>query len=202
MILLIDNYDSFVYNLSRYIGRLGRERKVVRNNEITLDDISAMAPDAIILSPGPRTPKEAGICNQLIQAFYKRTPILGICLGHQCIGESFGGRTVRAPEPVHGRTSMIQHDAGDLFIGLPNPMEGTRYHSLIIELAANSPLDITARTEDDDIIMGLRHRDYPLYGLQFHPESILTPYGLDIIRNFMMVADRWNERAHKSGLTA
>lgn len=194
MILLIDNYDSFVYNLARYVGQLGRPRKVVRNDAITINEIAEMAPDAIILSPGPCTPKEAGICNELVRSFAGRIPLLGICLGHQCIGEEFGGRTVRAPEPCHGKSSLIQHNADELFMGLPNPLEGARYHSLLVELAANSPLEITARTEEDDIIMGVKHREFPLYGLQFHPESVLTPYGLDIVRNFMAVADMWNEK--------
>lgn len=194
MILLIDNYDSFVYNLARYAGKLGRERQVVRNDQITLDEIAVMAPDAIILSPGPCTPKEAGICNALIRNFAGHFPILGICLGHQCIGEEFGGRVIPGPKPCHGKSSLIEHNANELFMGLPNPLEGARYHSLIVELAANSPLEITARTEDDDIIMGFKHRELPLYGLQFHPESVMTPYGLDIMRNFMIVADRWNEK--------
>ncbi len=194
MILLIDNYDSFVYNLARYMGKLGRPHRVVRNDAISLDEIAAQMPDAIVLSPGPCTPREAGICNEIIRHFHQRIPILGICLGHQCIGEQFGGRVIRAPQPCHGRSSLIEHNADELFIGLPNPLEGGRYHSLIIELAANTPLEITARTEDDDIIMGVKHTQYPLYGLQFHPESVLTPYGLDIMRNFMMVADRWNDR--------
>jgi len=196
MILLIDNYDSFVYNLARYVGKLGRQRMVARNDAITLDEIAAMAPEAIILSPGPCTPAEAGICNALVRHFAGRIPILGICLGHQSIAEEFGGRVIRAPQPCHGKTSLIEHNAQDLFMGLPNPMEGARYHSLITELAANSPLQITARTEEDDIIMGFKHSELPLYGLQFHPESVLTPYGLDIMRNFMMMADQWNENRH------
>ncbi len=194
MILLIDNYDSFVYNLARYIGKLGREREVVRNDAITIDEIAAMAPDAIILSPGPCTPAEAGICNEIVREFSGRFPILGICLGHQCIVEQFGGRVIRAPEPWHGKTSMIEHNAEDLFMGLPNPLEGARYHSLITELAANSPLQITACTEGDDIIMGVKHNELPVHGLQFHPESVLTPHGIDIIRNFMMIMDRWNRK--------
>lgn len=193
MILLIDNYDSFVYNLARYIGKLGREKEVVRNDEITLDEIALNPPEAIILSPGPKEPKDAGICNALIQNFYNRIPILGICLGHQCIGEMFGGRTIRAPQPVHGKQSTIQHNADNLFMGLPNPMKAGRYHSLITELAANSELEIIARTVEDDIIMGIKHRTAPLYGLQFHPESILTPYGLDIMRNFLLMASEWND---------
>lgn len=194
MILLIDNYDSFVFNLARYVGKLGRQRHVVRNDAITLNEIAAMAPEAIILSPGPCTPREAGICNQVIKHFAGRTPILGICLGHQCIGEMFGGRTVPAPKPVHGKTSFIKHNSEDLFMGLPNPLEGARYHSLMTELAANSPLQVTAVTEDDQLVMGMRHNKYPVYGLQFHPESVLTPYGVDIIRNFMAIADQWNEQ--------
>lgn len=194
MILLIDNYDSFVYNLARYAGKLGRQRHVVRNDAITLNEIAAMAPESIILSPGPRTPKEAGICNDIIRHFTGRIPILGICLGHQCIGEMFGGRTIRTDNPCHGKTSLIEHDAGGLFMGLPNPLEGGRYHSLAVELAANAPLRVTAWTEDDGMIMGLQHNDHPVYGLQFHPESVLTPYGLDILRNFMAVCDRWNEQ--------
>lgn len=194
MILFIDNYDSFVYNLARYAGKLGRERQVIRNDAIALDDIAAAPPEAIIISPGPCTPKEAGICNALIKNFAGRIPILGICLGHQCIAETFGGRVIRAPEPCHGKASMIEHNADELFMGLPNPLEGARYHSLIVELTAHSPLEITACTEEDDIIMGIKHRDYPVYGLQFHPESVMTPYGIDIIRNFMMIADQWNEK--------
>ncbi|MCB9990930.1 MAG: aminodeoxychorismate/anthranilate synthase component II [Rhodospirillales bacterium] len=198
MILLIDNYDSFVYNLARYVGKLGRARQVVRNDAITLDAIAAMAPEAIILSPGPCTPHESGICNNVIEHFSGRFPILGICLGHQCIAEQFGGRTVPSPYPCHGKTSMIQHNADELFMGLPNPLEGARYHSLITEISAGSPLEITAHTEDDDIIMGLKHKDMPVYGLQFHPESVMTPYGLDIIRNFMAVADQWNEKRRRA----
>ena len=194
MILLIDNYDSFVYNLARYIGQLGHERRVVRNDAISLDDIAAMSPEAIILSPGPCTPQEAGICNDVIRHFYDRIPMLGICLGHQCMGEIFGGRTIRAPAPMHGRTSSVVHNADGLFSGLPNPFDAARYHSLIVELAANSDLEITATTEEDDIIMGLRHKTAPLYGVQFHPESILTPYGLDIMRNFLLLAADWNEQ--------
>lgn len=194
MILLIDNYDSFVHNLARYVGFSGRDREVVRNDEITLDDIAASPPEAIILSPGPRTPKDTGICNSLIRTFYNRIPILGICLGHQCIAEAFGGRTIVAPQPMHGKTSLIEHNAKDIFMGLPNPLEGARYHSLIVELPANTDLEITARTEEDDIIMGIRHCSAPVYGLQFHPESIMTSYGSDLIRNFMAIADQWNEK--------
>lgn len=188
MILLIDNYDSFVYNLARYVGMLGFEREVVRNDAITINDIAGDPPQAIIISPGPCTPAEAGISTSIIRHFTGRIPILGICLGHQCIAEAFGGRTVRAHEPCHGKTSLIAHTADDLFMGLPNPLRAARYHSLIVELNADSPLEITAHTADDDIIMGIRHRMHPVYGLQFHPESVLTEYGLDLIRNFTMIA--------------
>jgi len=195
MLLVIDNYDSFVFNLARYIGKLGRQRHVVRNDAITLGQIERMAPEAIILSPGPCTPKEAGICNDLIREFAGRIPILGICLGHQCIGEVFGGRTVTSPQPCHGKTSLIEHNGEDLFMGLPNPMEGARYHSLIVELEESSSLQVTAKTKNDKIIMGMRHKSLPVYGLQFHPESVLTPYGIDLIRNFMAIADMWNEQS-------
>ncbi|PJB69109.1 MAG: aminodeoxychorismate/anthranilate synthase component II [Alphaproteobacteria bacterium CG_4_9_14_3_um_filter_47_13] len=194
MILLIDNYDSFVYNLARYVGKLGRARDVVRNDEITLEEIGILQPEAIILSPGPCTPKEAGICNGIIRTFAGQIPILGICLGHQCIASQFGGRVVQAEKPCHGKSSLIEHNARDMFMGLPNPMEGGRYHSLIVELAANTPLRITARTEKEGIIMGIKHCDYPLYGLQFHPESVMTTYGIDILRNFTMIMDQWNEK--------
>lgn len=191
MILLIDNYDSFVHNLGRYVGRLGRERIVVRNDAITLDGIAAMKPEAIILSPGPCTPKEAGICLPLIEKFYDRIPILGICLGHQCIGEAFGGRTVRAARPVHGKASTIENDGGGIFSGLPPRFDGGRYHSLAVDLPAGTQLKITAQTEDG-VIMALQHKRYPVCGLQFHPESVLTEHGPEILRNFMNAADAWN----------
>lgn len=197
MILLIDNYDSFVYNLARYVGLVGRQREVVRNDAITLDEIAANPPEAIIISPGPCTPTEAGISNDVIRHFHKRIPILGVCLGHQCIGEVFGGRVIRAPMPCHGKTSAIEHTADDLFIGLPNPLTGARYHSLIVNVPADCPLEITARTEDDDTIMGIKHKTYPVYGLQFHPESVLTDYGLDIVRNFMSITDKWHSTSSR-----
>jgi anthranilate synthase component 2/para-aminobenzoate synthetase component 2 len=192
MILLIDNYDSFVYNLARYVGKLGRSRQVVRNDAITLDQISALKPAAIILSPGPCTPTQSGICNELIRRFAQNIPILGVCLGHQCIGEQFGGRVVRAPQPRHGKASMIEHNRDGIFSGLPSPLETGRYHSLTVELAADSPLEVTARSLDDDLIMAVKHRTHPLYGVQFHPESVLTPHGLGMIRNFIAAADHWN----------
>lgn len=191
MILLIDNYDSFVHNLGRYVGRLGRERRVIRNDAVTLDEIAALAPEAIILSPGPCTPQEAGICLPLIEKFHDRIPILGICLGHQCIGEAFGGRTIRAPQPVHGKTSIIQHDGGGIFSGMPSMFRATRYHSLVVDLPEGTPLKIAART-DDGTIMAVQHERYPVYGLQFHPESVLTEHGLAILGNFVHAADAWN----------
>lgn len=203
MILLIDNYDSFVYNLARYVGRLGRKRHVVRNDQITIDDIADMNPDAIILSPGPCTPKESGICLDAIKRFHRDIPILGICLGHQCIGEVFGGRTIRAPAPVHGKKSIITHDHSDLFMGLPSPMAVARYHSLITDLPANTDLKVTAYLQDDPVIMAVQHSSFPVCGLQFHPESILTEYGLDMIRNFLTLADEWNEtQRHKQSSSA
>jgi anthranilate synthase component 2 len=196
MILLIDNYDSFVYNLARYVGWLGKQRCVVRNDEITLDEIALDPPEAIILSPGPCAPQGAGICIDLIKNFGQRIPILGVCLGHQCIGEAYGGVTIRAPEPVHGRTSLISHNAEGLFMGLPNPLKGARYHSLVTHIPADTKLEVTAETEDDRLLMALRHKEYPVYGVQFHPESILTDNGVDMMRNFLMLADAWNIR-HK-----
>ena len=198
MILLIDNYDSFVHNLARYMGRLGRARRVERNDQITVAEIATMRPSAIVLSPGPCTPREAGISVDIIRQFHKTIPILGVCLGHQCIGEAFGGRTVRAAKPCHGKTSIIEHIDDDLFLGIPNPLEGTRYHSLVVELPANSPLTVTARVQGEDTIMAMRHTSYPVYGLQFHPESVLTEYGLDILRNFLASADHWNERYRRA----
>jgi len=194
MILLIDNYDSFVYNLARYVGRLGRARKVVRNDDITMNDIKTMNPEAIIISPGPCTPKEAGVTLEVIKKFHETTPILGVCLGHQAIGEVFGGRTIRAPKPMHGKTSFVQHDCQGLFMSIPNPLEAARYHSLIVDLPANTPLTIRATAEDDGTIMAMRHSQYPTFGLQFHPESVMTEYGLDLMRNFLVIADEWNEK--------
>ncbi|PZQ47855.1 MAG: aminodeoxychorismate/anthranilate synthase component II [Micavibrio aeruginosavorus] len=198
MILLIDNYDSFVHNLARHVGMLGRERRVVRNNEISINDISQDPPDAIILSPGPCTPSEAGICNEVIRKFGNRIPILGVCLGHQCIGEVYGGQVIRAPEPVHGRASLIEHNGDGIFMGLPNPLMAGRYHSLVVHVPANAPLAVTAQTEDDRIIMAFQHKTHPVYGIQFHPESCLTDHGIDILRNFMSIADEWNMRLRKA----
>ncbi len=185
MILLLDNYDSFTYNLYQYLAELGAQVIVRRNDEVTVAQVEALAPSHIVISPGPCAPREAGVSNALIRAFAPRIPLLGVCLGHQCIGEVFGGRVVRAPEPVHGKTSLIQHTGAGILRGLPMPFEAIRYHSLIVERATlPAALEITAETTDG-LIMGLRHREYPTYGVQFHPESILTRVGKDILRAFL-----------------
>ncbi len=185
MILLIDNYDSFTYNLFQYLSELGAEVKVVRNDQVTLKEIEAMALEHIVISPGPSSPDKAGISNDVIRHFGSRIPILGVCLGHQCIGYAFGGIVEGAGEIMHGKTSMIYHDGKGVFKGLPNPFEAIRYHSLAIK-DANLPsfLEVSART-DKGIIMGVRHKEYPIEGVQFHPESILTKVGKDLLRNFL-----------------
>jgi anthranilate synthase/aminodeoxychorismate synthase-like glutamine amidotransferase len=185
MILIIDNFDSFVYNLAQYVGELGWEPAVYRNNGITLEEIAAMRPSNIIISPGPCTPLEAGISNAVIARFAGSIPILGVCLGHQCIGQVYGGRVVHAPVPVHGKSSLIYHDSRTIYSGLPDPFEGGRYHSLIVEYSANGEdLEVSART-GDGIIMGLRHRKYAVEGVQFHPESIMTREGHRLLNNFL-----------------
>jgi anthranilate synthase/aminodeoxychorismate synthase-like glutamine amidotransferase len=185
MLLMIDNYDSFTYNLVQYFGELGQELKVYRNNKITIPEIENMKPDRIVISPGPCTPKEAGISIDVIRHFTGKVPILGVCLGHQSIGEAFGGDVVRAPYLMHGKTSMIHHDGKTIFSGLPNPFEATRYHSLIIKRETiPAVLEVSAWT-DDGIIMGVRHKQHRLEGVQFHPESILTGAGKDLLRNFL-----------------
>jgi len=184
MILIIDNYDSFVYNLAQYIGELGWEPIVCRNDGITLAEIEKLAPSHIILSPGPCTPLEAGISNDVVRHLGGKIPILGVCLGHQCIGYAYGGRVVRA-SPVHGKTSLIRHNGKTIYQGLANPFPATRYHSLIIEpVSLPSCLTVTAQTPEG-IIMGVRHRNYVVEGVQFHPESILTEVGHDILTNFL-----------------
>jgi para-aminobenzoate synthetase component 2 len=192
MILLIDNYDSFVHNLARHVGMLGRERKIIRNDAVNLDELTLHPPEAIIISPGPCTPNEAGLSNEIIRRFGSRIPILGVCLGHQCIGEVYGGQVIRAPRPMHGKESRIVHHADGLFMGLPNPLNVGRYHSLIVNVPANTNLDVTALCEEDDIAMAVRHKTHPVYGIQFHPESCLTDHGIDILRNFFTLADEWN----------
>ena len=185
MILLIDNYDSFTYNLAQILGQLGQDLFVRRNDRITLDEIAALRPERIVISPGPCTPREAGISVELIRRFAGTLPILGVCLGHQAIGEAFGGRIVRAPRLMHGKTSEIRHDGKTVFRGLPRPFTATRYHSLIVERRTLPRcLSISAET-DDGIIMGFRHREYPVEGVQFHPESVLTDAGTKLLRNFL-----------------
>src|SRR5678816_57475 len=179
--LVIDNYDSFTYNLVQYFGELGANPVVKRNDEITLDEIRALKPKRIVISPGPCTPNEAGISNDVIRAFGPTTPILGVCLGHQCMGHVFGGEVVRAPRLMHGKTSPILHHGQGIFSGLPSPFEATRYHSLIVKRETfPTCLEITAETAEKEI-MGLRHREFPLYGVQFHPESILTLEGKKLL---------------------
>jgi len=185
MVLMIDNYDSFTYNLVQYLGELGQEVLVYRNDKITLDQIAALNPSHVILSPGPCTPNEAGICLDLIRHFAGRIPILGVCLGHQAIGQAFGGRVVRAPRLMHGKTSAIHHDGRTIFAGIPSPFTATRYHSLIVERETLPDcLEVTAWTDMGEI-MGLRHRELPVEGVQFHPESILTEYGHELLTNFL-----------------
>ncbi len=185
MLLMIDNYDSFTYNLVQYFGELGQDLKVYRNNRITIPEIERMNPDRIVISPGPCTPKEAGISIDVIKHFTGKVPILGVCLGHQSIGDAFGGDVIRAPYLMHGKTSMIHHDGKTIFRGLPNPFEATRYHSLIIKRETiPAVLEVTAWTEDG-VIMGVRHKQHKLEGVQFHPESILTGVGKDLLRNFL-----------------
>jgi anthranilate synthase/aminodeoxychorismate synthase-like glutamine amidotransferase len=185
MLLLIDNYDSFTYNLYQYLGELGAEVEVVRNDAVTLEDIDEMAPDRIIISPGPGNPDDAGISKDVIKRFGATTPILGVCLGHQCIGEVFGGVVEGAGEILHGKVSHITHDGKGVFAGLSSPIDATRYHSLAIrEDSVPDVLEVSARSETG-IIMGVRHRDLPIEGVQFHPESILTPDGHHILRNFL-----------------
>jgi len=192
MVLIIDNYDSFVYNLAQYLGELGWQPVVHRNDQITLAQIEELAPSHIIISPGPCTPLEAGISNEAVQNFGGKIPILGVCLGHQCIGHVYGGKIGRTP-PVHGKTSIIHHDGKTIYQGLPNPFPATRYHSLIIETEGlPSCLEVTAKTPEG-IIMGVRHRDYVVEGVQFHPESILTEVGHDILTNFLrFISPVWN----------
>ena len=194
MLLMIDNYDSFTYNLVQYLGELGEELVVARHDQITLQKVRALKPAGIVISPGPGSPKDAGISNALIKTFAGQIPILGVCLGHQCIGEVFGGEVVRAKRLMHGKTSQILHDGRQLFRGLPNPFEATRYHSLIVQRERlPSELQITAWTKEGEI-MGLRHRRWPVYGVQFHPESILTKSGKDLLRNFLRLVKTFRRR--------
>ncbi len=185
MILLIDNYDSFTYNLYHYLGELGAEVRVFRNDKVTLDEIERLRPEKIVISPGPCTPKEAGISCDLIRRFGKKTPILGVCLGHQCVGAAFGGEIIRAPTIMHGKLSDITHDSKTIFQSLQNPFAAMRYHSLVINPEKLPPeLTVSARTADD-VIMGVRHKSFPVEGVQFHPESILTNEGKKLLKNFL-----------------
>jgi anthranilate synthase/aminodeoxychorismate synthase-like glutamine amidotransferase len=183
MILVIDNYDSFTYNLVQYLGELGEELRVYRNNKITIEEITQLKPNRIVISPGPGTPSDAGITEEVIRHFHKSTPILGVCLGHQAIGEVFGGKIVRAPTLMHGKVSEIFHDTKGLFKGLPQGFPATRYHSLMVS-DIPSVLEVSAKTKDG-VVMGLRHREFPAEGIQFHCESIMTEVGKDILRNFL-----------------
>jgi anthranilate synthase component II len=190
MLLMIDNYDSFTYNLVQYFGELGEEVRVVRNDDLTVAQIAALRPDRIVISPGPCTPNEAGVSLEVLTALSGSVPILGVCLGHQSLGQAFGGKVIRAKTIMHGKTSPIRHHGTGVFAGLPDPFEATRYHSLVVEKESLPDcLEITAWTEDDhgafDEIMGLRHKTLPVEGVQFHPESILTQHGHDMLRNFL-----------------
>jgi anthranilate synthase/aminodeoxychorismate synthase-like glutamine amidotransferase len=185
MILVIDNYDSFTYNIVQYLGELGAEPRVVRNDEVTLEEIAIMAPSHILVSPGPGTPDKAGITEEVIRSFHRTTPILGVCLGHQAIGEVFGGRVVRAPYLMHGKTSEICHDGNTIFEGLPYRFPATRYHSLVVDRdSIPAELEVSATTPDG-VVMGLRHREFRTEGVQFHPESIMTTHGKQLLENFI-----------------
>lgn len=186
MILVIDNYDSFTYNLVQYLGELHAHVKVVRNDALGVEELAKLDPSHVVISPGPGTPADAGVSKQLIQILGRSTPILGVCLGHQCIGEVFGGTVSRAPRLMHGKSSQIYHYNDELFQGVPSPFEGNRYHSLIVHEPLPEVLKVTAFTKSGEI-MGLRHRQLPVYGVQFHPESILTPDGKRLLRNFLAV---------------
>ena len=191
MIFVIDNYDSFTYNLVQYLGELGAEPLVRRNDDITVDEIAAMKPEGIVISPGPGRPEQAGITLDVIRKLGPTTPLLGVCLGHQAIGMAFGGSVVRAKAPMHGKTSTISHDGKGVFAGIASPFTVARYHSLIVDREGwPKDLEITAQTEDDGTVMALRHREFPIHGVQFHPESIMTREGQHLLRNFLNVRPR------------
>ena len=186
MVLVIDNYDSFTYNLVQYLGELGAEVRVMRNDVVSLEDVAGANANRIVISPGPGRPEQAGVTMDVIRTFGRATPILGVCLGHQAIGAAFGGSVVRAGVPMHGKTSTIEHDGRGVFAGISGPFVASRYHSLVVSADGLPPeLEVTARTSDDATIMGLRHRTWPVHGVQFHPESILTGEGRRILRNFL-----------------
>jgi anthranilate synthase/aminodeoxychorismate synthase-like glutamine amidotransferase len=186
MVLVIDNYDSFTYNLVQYLGELGAQLVVRRNDEATIDELVALGPSRVVISPGPGRPEQAGVTLGTIREFSTRVPILGVCLGHQAMGLAFGGRVVRAPQPIHGKTSTIDHDRRGVFAGITSAFQAGRYHSLVVEEASlPAELEISARTKEDGVVMGLRHRERPVHGVQFHPESVLTQEGRRILRNFL-----------------
>ena len=188
MVLVIDNYDSFTYNLVQYLGDLGARPLVRRNDAITLDEIARLGPSHIVISPGPGRPEQAGIILDVIRRFGSSIPVLGVCLGHQAIGLAFGGRVVRATVPMHGKTSVVDHDGRGVFAGVESPMVAARYHSLVVDRSSVPPdLEIAAETHDDGTVMGVRHRVWPVHGVQFHPESVMTPEGIRLLRNFLDV---------------
>jgi len=188
MIVVVDNYDSFTYNLVQYLGELGETLAVYRNDQTTVEEIAALSPEAIVVSPGPCAPADAGISVDVLRRLGPTVPTLGVCLGHQCIGEAFGARVIRAPEIMHGKTSLVYHDGEGLFAGLPNPLEAIRYHSLIVERSSLPETLISTAQTSKGLIMGLRHASYPVVGVQFHPESIMTTSGKDLLRNFLRMA--------------
>ena len=197
-ILMIDNYDSFTYNLVQYLGELGQELIVHRNDKITLEQVKRLKPDRVVISPGPGSPKDAGVSNEIIRELGPKVPLLGVCLGHQCIGAVFGGKVERNWRLMHGKTSPIYHDGDGLFKGLPNPFEATRYHSLVVKREKfPKELEMTAWTKEKEI-MGLRHKRYPIYGVQFHPESILTTAGKQILRNFLIIPAKAGIRSSRT----
>jgi anthranilate synthase component 2 len=200
-VTLIDNYDSFTWNLVHYLGELGADMTVWRNDKISAEAVLAAQPDAIVLSPGPCTPNEAGICLELIAKADGKVPLLGVCLGHQSIGQAYGGDVVRAPLPIHGKLSQVSHRATGLFRGINGPFQATRYHSLVVKRETMPDvLEITAET-DDGLVMGLQHRNAPVHGLQFHPESILSEHGHTMLRNFLAIAQEWNEKTGRTRLS-
>ncbi|MGF1656200.1 MAG: anthranilate synthase component II [Verrucomicrobiales bacterium] len=189
MLLIIDNYDSFTYNLVQYFGELGAELRVVRNDQISIGEVEALKPSGICISPGPGAPESAGVSNEILRLTSARVPTLGVCLGHQCMAQIYGGEVVRAGRLMHGKTSMVHHEGGPLFVGLPEPFEATRYHSLIVRPETLPEcLHVTAWTDEKEI-MGLKHRDLPIHGVQFHPESILTSHGKDLLNNFLKLLE-------------
>ena len=197
MIVVVDNYDSFTYNLVQYLGELGETVRVYRNDQTTVEEIGAQAPEAIVISPGPCAPADAGISVDVLRRLGPTVPTLGVCLGHQCIGEAFGGQVIRAPEIMHGKTSLVYHDGEGLFTGLPNPLEAGRYHSLIVERSSLPDALVSTAQTSKGLIMGLRHVSYPVVGVQFHPESIMTTSGKDLLRNFLRMARGETPRGEK-----